>query len=237
VTAKLPDYVPYGQKIKGSIAVRVTNIGDFAYSGLTPVSVRLSAGDVPTTADPEVARIFKSLKLKPGHGKTVKVKLSTLPAVPDGQYHLSVILDPENAISEKAEDNNAIEDAALHHVAPPVVDVGGTYRSTPGTLLAGKKEKLSLSLGNSGNIALVATVNVRVVATTDASGAGGTELGVIPVRLKIKAASTKSYNLKFFVPPDMAAGSYFLVTTLDSTNALVETDELNNTLMAGPLLL
>jgi hypothetical protein len=116
------------------------------------------------------------------------------------------------------------------------VDVGGTYRSQP-LFRLGKKEQAVLSLGNSGNVPLVATVNVRVVAATDPSGADGSELAIVPVHLKIKAGAIKSYKVKFFVPTTMPTGSYFLLTSLDSTNALVETDEANNTLQVGPLLL
>src|SRR3712207_7932608 len=52
---------------------------------------------------PILFRTFKSLRLKPGQAKTLKFKMPMLPDVPAGQYHLSVILDPENAIAEKSE--------------------------------------------------------------------------------------------------------------------------------------
>lgn len=227
--------VPYGQKIKASVAVRVTNVGDFTLNGPVPISVRLSPGDTPTISDPEVLRIFKTLKLKPGQGKTIKVRLATLPAVTEGDYHLGVIVDPDNALSEKSETNNAVEDPGIHHVAAPVVDLAGTYRVTPGQFIGGKKLSAVMDLTNTGNIPLVATVNVRVVAAKNANGTGAIELGIIPLRLKIKQGLSHGYRVKFFVPPDMPGGNYFLITTLDSTNALAETNENNNTLTAGPV--
>ncbi|MDB5294712.1 MAG: proteinsubtilase family protease, partial [Phycisphaerales bacterium] len=215
--ATMPSAVASQTKIKGSISVRVTNAGDLSLSGLVPISIRLTAGDSPTTDDVEVLRTFKELRLKPGQAKTLKFAISQLPDVDPGTYHLGVILDPEDAMVEKLETNNTAESAATYAVADPFVTLTGAYRGTPTGLASGKAGRASLDLTNAGNVPASGVLDVTLYLSSDDEwDAGDLLVGAVPLKLKLKAGTVKANKVKVIVPVGMAAGTYFLIAKLDA---------------------
>lgn len=153
--------------MKGTLQFRVSNIGDNSLTGLIPISVRLTADTTTDTGDTEVVRFFRSLNLKAGQSKIVKLKITELPAVADGSYHLGVMLDPESALSEKSETNNTAVTTEVFNVATPSVDLSGQFVTTPTKLVIGKKGTAKLTVSNNGNVPAVGSIIVQVVASAD----------------------------------------------------------------------
>jgi subtilase family serine protease len=220
------------------MVMRITNVGDNSLSGLVPVSVRITAGDKPTASDKEITRFFTPLNLKAGQGKNVKVKISQLPEVSNGNYHLSLVVDPDSALGEKSEANNSAATVGTIAVAAPFVDLSGAYRTSPSQLAIGKPGKVALQMSNSGNVLADGTINVRVVASTDNKmDAKDVEVATIPVRVKIKPGATKNKLIKLTLPLSLPSGIYYLIAKVDSDNVLNEPDVSNNTVLTEPLSL
>jgi hypothetical protein len=235
--AVVPTSVASQTRFKGSLAIRVTNAGDLPLGGLVPVSVRLTAGDTAKTSDEEVFRTFKSLRLKPGQAKTLKFTMPMLPDVAPGDYRLSVILDPENAIVEKSDANNSAVSAGTYAVAAPFTDVGGTYRAAPTGLAIGKAARATLDLTNGGNVVAAGRVNVQVFASSDNKGDGGDRLlATVPVKLKLSPGRAKAVKLKVLLPADLPTGSYFLIARVD-VGDMPDPVKANNDASTGPLAL
>ena len=235
--AVAPSSVASQTRFKGSLAIRVTNAGDIPMTGLVPVSVRLTAGDAAKTSDEEVFRTFKSLRLKPGQAKTLKFKMPMLPDVAPGDYRLSVILDPENAIVEKSEQNNGAVSADKYAVADPFTDVSGAFRDTPTGVEIGKPARATLDLTNAGNVLASGRINVQVFASSDnKAGTNDVLLATVPVKLKLTAGRSKALKLKVLLPADLPKGDYFLIARVD-VGDLPDPVKANNDASTGPLSL
>lgn len=235
--AVVPASVATQTRFKGSLAIRVTNAGDISLSGLVPISVRLTAGDAARADDPEIFRTFKSLRLKPGQAKVLKFRMPMLPDVPAGRYRLSVVLDPENAIVERSEQNNAAVSADEYVLADPFTDVSGAYRGPPTGLAIGRPGRATLDLTNAGNVPAAGTITVSVLASIDdKAGANDVLVATIPVRLRLNAGSAKSLKLRLVLPPDLTPGTYFLIARVD-VGDLPDPVRPNNDVASEPLAL
>jgi uncharacterized membrane protein len=229
----LPDSVATQQRLRSSLTVRVTNAGAETFRDRVPISVRLTSGTAPTTADTEIAQADPNLRIKPGDSKTIKVRIRELPAVPEEDYRVGVILDPDNTIQESNKTDNAAADPDLHRVGPPAIDLSGSYAVTPTTLEPGEKQRVTIQIANSGNIPAVGRTFVAITATPSPTGTADPQiaLGDFRVKLKLKAGAAKAFTIKFVVPPTFVPGPYELTSVIDSINVLAEADETNNVVL------
>jgi len=239
VKAKLPGSIPYSTPVKnGKLVLRIANVGEIPFSNLVPISIRLSGSDTPSTSDPELVRLFKSLNLRAGQGKTINLKIKQLPAIAEGNYHLGVMVDPENVLGEKSDANNSVVSTETYAVAAPFVDLSGAYPRTPTKLAIGQTGSAKLAVTNIGNIPANGTIMVQVLASTDEiAGSDDVEVGMLPVKLKINPGMTKRANLKLLLPPTLPSGTYYLIARLDLNSTLDQFDADNNTALTDPLSL
>jgi uncharacterized membrane protein len=110
-------------------------------------------------------------------------------------------------------------------LAQPFVDLTPTVVSRPvGALTAGGKARMSLNVQNKGNVTINQNVTIKVTLSTDNVGdAADPEVISITKRLSIRAGATKAVPITFTFPTTVAAGTYFLVATIDPANAIAET--------------
>jgi len=208
VTATLPASVVGGTKAKASVRVTVSNPGKQAISGTATVTLYLSPSDSLDGAT-QLLAVMPKLKLKAGAHTSLQLKLSSFPSLPKGRYFLiATVTGPDGTTTGAAGPSLTI--------APPFVSVvASDVRPTPLSVAPGKKASLALTVRNNGNEPASGTAALTVNASTNPSGAGGTPVTSLPLRLKLKPAASKACRVKFAVPPALPAGSYYLVVSLN----------------------
>jgi hypothetical protein len=221
---QLPAAVIAGQKARATPVVTVTNTGESAANTAVTVTLFLSADPTLDPADATLGGVTRRMRLKPGHSKSVKVKLGAFPAVADGAYHiLAQVAEPGGGSAVAAAE-------ATVAVAAPFVDLSGAFASPPlAALKRGKKATVLVNVTNAGNTDARGRVELTLAVSADAA-AGGDDRVVATVKkkVKLKPGAGKTLRLKLAPPEDLAAGNYFLVAGIDAGNALPESDEGNN---------
>jgi uncharacterized delta-60 repeat protein len=220
-------------------AVKLTNAGQTDAAGLVGVGIFASSdATLDADSDTQVASIDNvKIALKPGKGKTLKLKLGTYPStLADGNFFLIARIDNGGAIPElKESDNNAATAAAIT-IAAPFFDLSGTPGAAPrGSLTPGGKVSASVLVHNAGNVALKQAVNVQVLASPGDAAPGNGDVNVAsPVaKLNLKPGGSKNAKLSFVLPANLAPGTYTLLAKLDSLNVVFEKDETNNLVAVG----
>jgi uncharacterized membrane protein len=232
LSATLPTAVVGGAKAKGvKVSVDVANTGTADLNDSVTISTFVSNDTTVDAGDTALgAPVVKKLKLKPGAHKAIKLKVTGFPSVPDGDYFVLAQTSAPSA------NTAASASATKVNIAAPFVDLSGTLPPpAKTTLTAGKKAPVSLSLTNSGNVDATGTINVALSLRPTGGGAD-VPLPPVPVKLKLKAGTTKAVKLNAIAPLQIQVGSYILVATIDSTNAIAESNEGNNDLLGDVAL-
>jgi hypothetical protein len=224
--ATLPPAVVAGGKASGAkVSVVVTNSGTGTLNA--PVTFDLFASTdaaLDEAADTAVGSpVTKKLKLNPGASKTVKLKVTTIPSVSEGDYFLIARTSATGSTG-----GADVSDTAVH-IAPPFIDLTGAFGSPlPSTLARGKKATVPVTVTNSGNVNVSASLTVALAARPSAGGAD-VPIPTNPVKVNLKPGASKTLKLKITTPDALPAGGVFnYVATIDSTNAVAEKDETNN---------
>jgi len=213
-------------------AVVVTNSGNQTARGTFTIRVLASTDGAASPNDVTVATVGgQRVNLAPGRSKSYKLKFTTFPTAPDGNYFLLAQVDADNAFAETNEGNNVGATAAPINIAAPFVDLSGSL-APPGSLRGGGKGTVSVLIRNTGNSAASGTAGVSLLLSADRNpdGSDTALAGVRPARLKLNPGQAKPFRFSGIVPP--APGTYFLIAVLDAGNALTERDEANNTLIS-----
>jgi uncharacterized membrane protein len=217
---------------KSRAAVAVTNMSSDRVAGPVTIGLFLSADSTLDANDAAVMSSVRRLKLKPGRTKTVRMKVRTFPAVADGAYHLMA------QVTGPAGGGAVASGAPVLTVAAPFVDLTGSLaRGIAGTLRPTGRTSATLFINNAGNIPTRGPASVALFASTDTTlDANDVPLVTRALRLNLKPGSAKAYKLKFALPANLAAGSYYLAASVDSANQVVEANETNNIAIdtAGP---
>jgi hypothetical protein len=153
------------------------------------------------------------------------MNVRSFPAVPDGTYHLMAQVTGPAGGSAVAGGM-----PATLTVAAPFIDLTGSIsRGIAGTLRPAAKTSATLLVQNAGNIAARGPASVALFASADtALDASDAPLGTRALRLNLKPGRARAYRLRFALPANLAAGSYYLAASVDSANQLVEAVETNN---------
>ena len=103
-------------------------------------------------------------------------------------------------------------------VARPFVSLVGSVAPPP-PLADGRKATLVLDLQNAGNVPASGAARVTVYASSDATldPADRAIAGPGVLRVGLKPGKGKASKFNFLVPPDLAAGSYFLIASIDES--------------------
>jgi hypothetical protein len=232
VFVTLPATAIAGAKVKGATAiVSVTNVAPDDYNA--PVTVTLFASldnELQADTDAQILTTTKNLKVASAGSTDLKIKIPSLPNVPDGNY--VVIAQVTSATAGTGV--NASDDAVL--IAAPFVDLSGQFSSFPGTATKGKRTRASIAVANSGNTTAKGTIPVTLATSTNVDGSEPTTFATVNAKVSLKAGTSKNVKLNFIVPAEVPSGQYFIVATLDPANVLGDKSVTNNTIVSTTVL-
>ncbi len=150
-----------------------------------------------------------------------------------GTYRVIAVADHEDTVFELDETNNALAAVDSLDVAPPDWDLScGALGDDAGTPIEiGQVINYNLIVRNPGT-ATIEAFDLRVVFSTDATyDSGDTEICTLEMPEAV-AGAENGYQFHCTVP-EMDEGAYFTLVMVDPDDALVETDETNNTSLEG----
>jgi glucose/arabinose dehydrogenase len=220
----------------GRATVRVSNRGQLAFNAPATLELFLSTDGTVGDDATSIATVAKTLKLKSGAGKQLKVKFLQ-PQVPaDGSYFLVARVVPPTPMGDAANDVGA---SASPVVFPkPVIDFTGSVTSpVPGGVIRGGRVTTTLNLLNGGSVTANGQLGIALFAVplgqdpTDPAGPRAA-LATLSPTVKVNPGAAKRVKLSFSVPTTLAPGTYTIAVQLDAANTFNESEEGNNTLVA-----
>jgi hypothetical protein len=207
-----PVVIGGGMRIKGQAVLQLANRSGTPINGVATIRLFLSADgtfDASDRAAGDPAAV--KLKLVPGAHKRVAVRLSSLPLVPEGSYHLIAQIERAAATAE------TVATSATFTVVPPLVDLRASspaLLARGGSATAGKTASASLAVENAGNIPARGKAAVSLFAQPVAGGERVPLASGLPVTLNLKPRGHATVRVKFIVPTGFTPGSYLLVAQL-----------------------
>ncbi|MDB5295279.1 MAG: hypothetical protein JWO31_1262 [Phycisphaerales bacterium] len=226
---KTPTEVIGGRR--GSFKWKVLNAGPGILNSSVTFGVYASADQTFDAGDVQLATFAKTLKkVKVGKAKALSAKFTYPSDLGNGNYYVLVRADTGNAVAESNEANNTGTSVATVLVRQPFVDLQPTSVGKPTKFSAGSAADVTVVVKNNGNVPFKGAVPITVALSTDGlvNDANRTLITATP-KIGVGNGKSKSVKVKFTLPTDLAPGTYFVTADVDSTNALAESDEGNNT--------
>jgi RHS repeat-associated protein len=234
VTGNLPDSVIGGKKRK--LKARVTNAGDARMrKSRVNVEFYLSTDSVLDASDRLIGSKSKRFELKAGKRKTIEGKFRLPSDLADGTYFILAVVDPNDAIDEKNNANNAAASAQTIAYARPVVDLAGVFSTISDTSLDPKDRlRTSLRIRNDGNVSGGKSRWQVFASLDDVLSDDDVLLFEGRVKSSISAGKSKKFNLSRRADRlDLEPGTYRLIAVLDTRGAVDEPNEANNTVFSS----
>ena len=92
----------------------------------------------------------------------------------------------------------------------------------------------ALLVRNDGNIPASGLLSVSLRASADnVADTGDAPLITLTRRVRLRPNGPRLLNLRFLLPPGLAAGTYHLVAEIDSSGSFIESDETDNTAVSA----
>lgn len=225
-----PIFLDAGESVQ--VTEAVVNNGIVAASGVV-VGIYLSLDATITSAD--ILLGFRTLSsLDVSEGSMNVGSLVVPPNLFAGNYNVGVLVDDGNAIAETNETNNSLIAAFQLRVnAPPRPDLTSSGLSFgPGTVDAGQSISVSDALFNQG-LADSSAFRVGIYLSNDATITIEDRLIAVRSLPSLPMGITSSVSgVPTFIPSNTPGGDYFVGIIIDDLNAVLESDEGNNSLAA-----
>jgi hypothetical protein len=226
ITTNLPSQLVGGAKLKSSADVQLVNRLGAAFSDVVVVTVFASADGVLDGSDVQVATMTKRLKIAAGKSKTLRVKLTSAPAMPMGPFQLLAKIDRTNTGG-----SDVVATAGTFTLSEANVRLQATAPivASP-TLARGRKARVKISVSNVGRFPSSGLEIVTLYARSRAPGASGGPESLIPLaeaklRARLAPARTATLSFKFTAPASLVAGSYDLVSVVTMGDAAPVIDD------------
>jgi hypothetical protein len=192
------------------MAVMVRNDSGVAFNGPVNVAVLASRDAIADVGDVTVVQSAKSLKLKVGQSKVVKLKLP-LASISAGAYQLLGIATMNDLTSSAA--------GPAMSVQTPVVHLVGAGSAPPGKpIVGGKKTTLAVPLRNDGNVSTTKTpATYTLIVSSDGTEAGGVYQTTATGKISLRPGQAKPQKVRLTFPAGtFAAGAYTIVVKVDA---------------------
>jgi hypothetical protein len=192
-TATVTVSAPAGRTVKGPVRVSLYASPDLSLFDATQVTATLT----------------QNLRLKAGASKTLRLPISLFPSAPPGTFHLIAAVEAPDGTT------TAVAGPSVTIVGPVVAIHLSNVAGLPAAIAPGGKLNLGLTLQDTGNVSTAGTAGLIISLSPSPTGAGSNAAATVPLRVKLKAGQAKAYRAKFRLPRGTAAGSYYLVASLD----------------------
>ena len=213
------------------------NIGDLIALNTTvsnPSSTAAPASTVnlylSTDANITTADILLGSVATPALAGNVQQVVGTNVTIPStvvaGTYFVGAIVDPTNLIDEANEANNALAGNAMV-VGNLAIDLSISAVSGPTTAFTGDPVTVSATVANLGTTAAAATTLTFYLSSDAVIGSTDTLLATVAVPALAGGASTV-VSVSAPIPVTLPAGIRFIGAIVDPNNAILETNETNN---------
>ncbi|HND55881.1 MAG TPA: CARDB domain-containing protein, partial [Pirellulaceae bacterium] len=155
---------------------------------------------------------------------------ATVPWDAQGLYTIFIKLDAGDALPESSETDNLLAIPVQILYARPPADLVIDALETPPQATTGQPAQVSWRVRNDGDAATSATRwTDRVWLSSDNVFGNDLELGTVVRTGAVASDGTYSVVSNFTIPPQLAAGAYWVFVQTDSANEVVEpTGETNN---------
>jgi hypothetical protein len=184
-----------GQTIKPiRQTVTLSNTGTAKVSGKTTVAITLSTTAAGGTDDPVVATaVIPRLSLNGKKTTRVTLTIKSLPAGLDGAYHLrATVTDPSSG-------TNATASTGTVNVVPATVVLSGAFVTTPASAKVGHAATLTISVTNSGTVAVTGPLSVSPTASAGAESVAVALATYTTGRVNIKPGATARLHIPITV--------------------------------------
>jgi subtilase family serine protease len=168
--------------------------------------------------------------LMPGESNTATTILNIPAATPPGTYHLCAMADWNGLVAESDESNNSLCSTVTVTVVPPPDLIVSSLSTTASSTSAGGTIPVSISVTNQGGV-MAGTSVVAIHLSTNAIYGDGDDIASTTTWTNgsIYQGTTVSATTQMRIPDTIPTGSYYICVMADSTNAVLEGDEGNNT--------
>ncbi len=222
-----------GRKSKARVII-ANAAGGGPVDGDVTVQLYLSSDGAIDASSPLLGTVTRDLKLKPSHSKLFAINFRWPAAAATGQYQLMAQMVP--AGSEAASlPADSVATSAPFPLAAAGIDLVPAITTPAGTFAAGRTMFATLTLQNSGNIALNGPVSLAISATaspgtpTPGTSPATTNLLVITRPFHLPPRAARRLRVRVPLPSSLAAGTYVATVIADPGNLLAELDKSNNT--------
>jgi len=226
------------------VQVTVRNRGNTATT--TPVVVDVFA--VPTsstfnlaTATP-LAEVTRTAAIRARGSQSFRVAVPLAGVAGTGNFRLVAVVDPANTIAETNESNNTAQ-SRVFAIRAPSFDLRPTFAGVTtamptlvgaGTIVDGNV-RVQIANSSSSTAAIPAGAQARVEVVARPLGASGTGQDV-PLNLAVvnapvgslRRGGTLTVDVPIEIPGTLPLGNFRLLARVDTTNALAESNEVNN---------
>lgn len=217
-----------------SLAATIANLGTAA-SGTFQVSYYLSADNQITAEDRLLKTITVTSILSKGQIQWSE-SIDLAEDLPSGSYYFGIVVDPADEIVESVETNNRAATAAVRLTAPPKIDFEATAVSTSPAGLAGSGVAVQTTVSNLGYTPSGTYKVNYLLRSNDVVGASDILLKSV-TRASVAGDGVQSWTETVTLPSATQAGSYEIVITVDPANAIVETNESNNSAASADVVI
>jgi subtilase family serine protease len=215
------------------VADSVENVA-LGAAGSFRVGVYLSTDDKISTADVLIGH-RSILSLDPGARDDAVGDLTVPATLAPGNYHVGVIVDDQESVTEVNEGDNVAVAGVLLEVRPaPQTDLVATALSfSPAMVDVGALLSVDESVQNAGLIAAGAfQVGVYLSQDVDIDPAVDVLLGFRTLPSLAAGATSASGSVGLTVPTTIAAGAWFVGVVADHTHLVPDSNRANNVRVA-----
>ncbi|MAE63225.1 MAG: hypothetical protein CMJ18_03040, partial [Phycisphaeraceae bacterium] len=241
----LPPAVIAGSDVLGEVSLVVFNQSNVVIDATIDMVVEASLdGAVGSPGGIVLASLDqRPLHLYPGEAREFFALVEIPADMPEGEYALVGLIDAGDVVDEDNEENNLLVSDVTIAVAAPFVDLVAELDGStlPPQVVAGDDAGglLPLNVRNDGNTAVQSNIQVEVVAspTGDPLDSANVGLGTLDnVSINLAPGETKFLDAPVQLPVDTPEGDYFIMTIVDSSDVVVEPDEVNNVAVSDNLV-
>lgn len=167
-------------------------------------------------------------RLAPG-AKNTGTNYVQIPDVAAGTYYIIAKADADNYVTESKEGNNKLVKSIVIYSSTNRPDLTIFSLSAPGSASPGQNISINDTTKNSGLADVLQTVTVFYLSADSTLDVGDAILGNRPVPA-LSAGSSSSGATNVTIPPETAAGSYYIIAVADAANIVFESHEDNNSM-------